>query len=163
MRLWIATAMLVLGGCSNGAEQAPVQEEAPIVMKGGQWMLTRTTTGYNTPTVTPAEYQQHVGKKSEESICLAVGADGRPDANALAGKEGSDCTYKSDSLFRKGRLIATLECKSGGGKAELPIDGNDTADTLTLGVSMTKTEGGSPVLRTTHDLSGKRTGDCTPS
>jgi hypothetical protein len=26
---------------------------------------------------------------------------------------------------------------------------------------MTKTEGGKPVLRTTHDLTGTRTGDCT--
>jgi len=26
---------------------------------------------------------------------------------------------------------------------------------------MTKTEGGQPVLRTTHDVTGKRVGECT--
>ncbi len=162
-REWIAAGLIALAGCSGGEQAAaPVEEEAPVVMKAGQWTLTRTTTGYNTPTVTAAEYQAHVGKKSEESVCLKVSDDGRPDPSALAGDEGSECTYKSDSLFRKGRMIATLECKAGSGTSELPVEGNYTADTLTLGVSMTKTEGGAQVLRTTHDLTGKRTGDCKP-
>lgn len=161
-REWIAVGLIALAGCSGQEAAAPVEEDAPVVMKAGQWTLTRTTTGYNTPTVTPAEYQAHVGKKSEESVCLKVDADDRPDPNALAGAEGTECSYKSDSLFRKGRMIATLECKAGTGTSQLPVEGNYTADTLTLGVSMTKSESGSPVLRTTHDLSGKRTGDCKP-
>jgi hypothetical protein len=40
------------------------------------------------------------------------------------------------------------------------LEGNFTEDTLTLGSTMTKTVDGSPVLRTTHDVSGKRGGDC---
>src|SRR3546814_2743046 len=129
-------------------------------MKAGEWTLTRKTTGYNTPTVTPAEYQAALKQVSEDRVCIAVDAAGVPDANALAGDEGSDCTYK-DKLIRKGRLIATLSCTSGKGTSEIALEGNFTADTLTLGSTMTRTEGGQPVLRTTHDVTGKRAGECT--
>jgi hypothetical protein len=40
------------------------------------------------------------------------------------------------------------------------VEGNYTADSMTLGTTMTKTEGGQPVLRTTHDLTARRVGDC---
>jgi hypothetical protein len=151
---------LGLAACGGKPEPAPETAEAPIVMKAGEWTLTRKTTGYNTPTVTPAEYQVALKQVSEEKICIAVDAAGVPDANALAGAEGKDCTYK-DKLIRKGRLIATLACTSGKGTSEIVLEGNFTADTLTLGSTMTKTEGGSPVLRTTHDVTGKRDGECT--
>jgi len=150
---------LGLTGCNN---EAPPTEavEAPILMKAGEWTITRKTTGYNTPTVTPAEYQAALKKTDEDKLCIAVDAAGVPDANALAGEEGESCTYK-DKLLRKGRLIATLSCRSGAGTSEIVLEGNYTADTLTLGSTMTKTQGGSPVLRTTHDVSGKRSGECS--
>jgi hypothetical protein len=150
---------LGLAGCGN---EAPKTEavEAPILMKAGEWTITRKTTGYNTPTVTPAQYQAALKQVDEEKLCIAVDAKGTPDANALAGDEGQDCTYK-DKLLRKGRLIATLSCKSGAATSEIALEGNYTADTLTLGSTMTRTAGGSPVLRTTHDVTGKRTGECT--
>lgn len=150
---------LGLTGCGNQAP-APEAVEAPILMKAGEWAITRKTTGYNTPTVTPAEYQAALKETDEDKLCIAVDAAGVPDANALAGDEGKDCTYK-DKLLRKGRLIATLSCKSGGGTSEIVLEGNYTADTLTLGSTMTKTVDGSPVLRTTHDVSGKRAGECS--
>jgi hypothetical protein len=150
---------LGLTGCNN---EAPPTEavEAPILMKAGEWTITRKTTGYNTPTVTPAEYQAALKKTDEDKLCIAVDAAGVPDANALAGEEGENCSYK-DKLLRKGRLIATLSCRSGAGTSEIVLEGNYTADTLTLGSTMTKTQGGSPVLRTTHDVSGKRSGECS--
>lgn len=151
---------LGLAACGSKPEPAPETTEAPIVMKAGEWTLTRKTTGYNTPTVTPAEYQAALKQVSEDRVCIAVDAAGVPDANALAGNEGSDCTYK-DKLIRKGRLIATLSCTSGKGTSEIALEGNFTADTLTLGSTMTRTEGGQPVLRTTHDVTGKRAGECT--
>mgnify|MGYP003582744550 FL=1 len=150
---------LGLTGCGNDAPE-PEAVEAPILMKAGEWTITRKTTGYNTPTVTPAEYQAALKQTEEDKLCIAVDAAGVPDANALAGDEGKNCTYK-DKLLRKGRLIATLSCKSGAGTSEIVLEGNYTADTLTLGSTMTKTVGGSPVLRTTHDLSGKRAGECS--
>lgn len=150
---------LVLTGCGSKPEPAPETVEAPIVMKAGEWTLTRKTTGYNTPTVTPAEYQAALKNVSEERACIAVDAAGVPDPDALAGKEGKDCTYK-DKLVRKGRLIATLSCTSGKGRSEIVLEGNFTAGTLTLGSTMTRTEGGQPVLRTTHDVTGKRAGEC---
>lgn len=159
MRGWIVGTAVLLTACSATEAPPPPPEDAPIVLKGGEWTLTRTVTGYNTPTVTAAEYAAQVGKKSEEKLCIAVGTDGRPDADALAGKEGSDCTYK-DATVRKGRFIATLNCKAGGGTSELVLEGNYTPDSLTVGTSMTKSSGGAAVLRTTHDLSGKRTGEC---
>ena len=149
---------LGLAGCGNEAP-APEAVEAPIVMKGGEWTITRKTTGYNTPTVTPEQYQAALKQVDEEKLCIAVDAKGTPDADALTGDEGKDCTYK-DKLLRKGRLIATLSCKSGGATSEIVLEGNYTADTLTLGSTMTKTAAGSPVLRTTHDVTGKRTGEC---
>lgn len=157
----LAALPLALGLASCGSEPEPAAEtaEAPIVMKAGEWTLTRKTTGYNTPTVTPTEYQAALKQVSEDNACIAVDAAGVPDANALAGAEGKDCTYK-DKLIRKGRLIATLACTSGKGTSEIVLEGNFTADTLTLGSTMTKTEGGSPVLRTTHDVTGKRMGAC---
>ncbi|ANI77582.1 MULTISPECIES: DUF3617 domain-containing protein [Sphingobium] len=150
---------LGLTGCGNEAPE-PEAVEAPILMKAGEWTITRKTTGYNTPTVTPAEYQAALKQTEEDKLCIAVDAAGVPDANALAGDEGKNCAYK-DKLLRKGRLIATLSCKSGAGTSEIVLEGNYTADTLTLGSTMTKTVGGSPVLRTTHDLSGKRAGECS--
>lgn len=163
MRTLIAVAMVgatfTLMGCGGEAPPPPPAEDAPVLMQAGEWALTRKTTGYNTPTVTPAEYQAALKEVSEEKLCIAVDKDGVPDADALAGKEGSDCTYK-DKMFRKGRLIATLACKAGAGTSEITVEGNYTSDTLTLGTTMTKTQGGSPVLRTTHDLTGKRIGDC---
>ncbi|AJR22889.1 MULTISPECIES: DUF3617 domain-containing protein [Sphingobium] len=151
---------LGLAACGSKPEPAPETTEAPIVMKAGEWALTRKTTGYNTPTVTPAEYQAALKQVSEDKTCIAVDAAGVPDANALAGDEGKNCTYK-DKLIRKGRLIATLSCTSGKGTSEIVLEGNFTADTLTLGSTMTRTEGGQPVLRTTHDVTGKRAGECT--
>ncbi|QGP79460.1 DUF3617 domain-containing protein [Sphingobium sp. CAP-1] len=151
--------MLGLAACGSEPAPAPQAEEAPAPMQAGQWELTRKTTGYNTPTVTPAEYQEALKQIGAAKLCLAVDAQGVPDADALAGKEGSDCTYK-DKLVRKGRLIATLSCKAGAGTSEIVVEGNYTADSLTLGTTMTKTEGGQAVLRTTHDLTGRRIGDC---
>ncbi|MGC4251027.1 MAG: DUF3617 domain-containing protein [Sphingobium sp.] len=163
MRYAVLAAMplamtLGLTGCGSPAP-APEAEEAPVMMQAGEWALTRKTTGYNTPTVTPAEYQAALKEVKEDKVCVTVDAAGVPDANALAGTEGKDCTYK-DKLLRKGRLIATLSCKAGTGTSEIAVEGNYTADTLTLGSTMTKTVGGQPVLRTTHDLSGKRVGEC---
>lgn len=159
MRGILAVAAIVLAGCSEAEAPAPEKEDAPILLKAGQWTMNRTITGYNTPTVTAEDYARMVGTKSTAEVCIAVAADGRPDANALAGEEGADCTYKEASI-RKGRFIATLACKAGKGTSELVLEGNYTPDSMTLGVSMTKTEGGKAVLRTTHDLSGKRTGEC---
>lgn len=130
-----------------------------MLMQGGQWSITRKTTGYNTPTVTPAEYQAALKQIGEEKICIAVDAQGIPAADALAGKEGTACTYK-DKMVRKGRLIATLACTAGAGTSEIVVEGNYTADTMTLGTTMTKTQGGKAALRTTHDVTGKRVGDC---
>ncbi len=151
--------LMTLTACGNKAEPEPETVEAPVLMKAGEWTLTRKTTGYNTPTVTPAEYQAALKQTSEDKSCIAVDAGGLPDPNALAGAEGKDCSYK-DKLIHKGRLIATLACKAGKGTSEIALEGNFTADTLTLGSTMTRTEGGQPVLRTTHDLTGKRTGEC---
>jgi hypothetical protein len=150
---------LGLAACGSDPAPAPEAEEAPVVMQAGQWALTRKTTGYNTPTVTPAEYQEALKQVSEDKLCIAVDKDGLPDPNALAGAEGTECTYK-DKMARKGRLIATLSCKAGAGTSEIAVEGNYTADMLTLGSTMTKTESGQPVLRTTHDLTGRRVGDC---
>jgi len=160
--LWAAsplTGVLALAACGGNPAPAPQEEEKPVLMQAGQWELTRKTTGYNTPTVTPAEYQEALKQVGEDKVCIAVDKDGLPTPDAIAGKEGSDCTYK-DKMARKGRLIATLSCKAGAGTSEIAVEGNYTADTLTLGATMTKMEGGSPVLRTTHDLTGRRVGDC---
>lgn len=166
MRKILAAALplgvLTLAACGSKPEPAPEAAETPVLMKAGEWTLIRKTTGYNTPTVTPAEYQAALKEIGEDRICLAVDAAGVPDADALAGKEGEDCTYK-DKLIRKGRLIATLACKSGKGTSEIVLEGNFTADTLTLGSTMTRTEGGQPVLRTTHDVTGQRAGECAKS
>lgn len=158
----VMASMLVLAGltaCSSEPPPAPKEEEAPVVMSPGEWQMTRHTTGYNTPTVTPAEYQKALKQVVEEKVCITLDKDGAPAPDILAGDEGSACTFK-DKMLRKGRLIATLSCTSGKGSAEIAVEGNYTADTLTLGTTMTKTEGGKPVLRTTRDLSGKRLGDC---
>ncbi|WP_298399618.1 DUF3617 domain-containing protein [Sphingobium sp.] len=152
-------ATLVLTACGSDPAPAPEAQEAPVAMQAGQWTLTRKTTGFNTPTVTPAEYQAALKQVGEDRLCIAIDKDGLPDADALAGAEGTACTYK-DKMARKGRLIATLACTAGAGTSEITVEGNYTADTLTLGTTMTKTEGGKPVLRTTHDLTGTRTGDC---
>ncbi|WP_145199175.1 DUF3617 domain-containing protein [Sphingobium sp. B2] len=150
--------MLALGGCSEPAP-APEVEETPILMQAGEWVLTRKTTGYNTPTVTPEQYQAALKQTSEDKVCLSVDAEGLPDVAAMAGKDGTDCTYK-DKMVRKGRMIATLACTAGKGTSEIALEGNYTADTLTLGETMTQSEGGGAVLRATYDLSGKRVGDC---
>jgi hypothetical protein len=150
--------ILALGGCSEPAP-APEAEAAPILMQAGEWVLTRKTTGYNTPTVTPAQYQAALKQVSEDKVCVTVDADGMPDAAALAGKDGTACTYK-DKMARKGRLIATLACTAGKGTSDIAVEGNYTADTLTLGETMTQSEGGGAVLRATYDLSGKRVGEC---
>jgi len=152
----------ILTAC--GKEEAPPPEavEAPVLLQAGEWIFTRKTTGYNTPTVTPAEYQAALKQTDEDRLCLAVDAAGVPDADTLAGAEGKDCTYK-DKLIRKGRLIATLSCKLGEGRSEIVLEGNFTADTLTLGSTMTKTVDGSATLRTTQDVTARRTGDCPAS
>ncbi|SER03833.1 DUF3617 domain-containing protein [Sphingobium sp. YR768] len=148
-----------LAACGSDPAPAPQAEEAPVQMQAGEWELVRKTTGYNTPTVTPAQYQEALKQVATQKLCIAVDAQGVPAADALAGQEGTACTFK-DKLVRKGRLIATLACTAGAGTSEIVIEGNYGADTLTLGTTMTKTEGGKPVLRTTHDLTGRRLGDC---
>lgn len=164
MRCSVLAAMplvmtLGLAGCGSAPAPESEAEEAPVLLQAGEWALTRKTTGYNTPTVTPAQYQAALKEVKEDKVCVSVDAAGVPDANALAGAEGKDCTYK-DKLLRKGRFIATLSCQAGEGTSEIALEGNYTADTLTLGSTMTKTVGGQPTLRTTHDVSGKRLGDC---
>lgn len=164
MRMKVLTALPIglsigLGACGADPAPAPKADDAPIVMQAGQWTITRRTTGYNTPAVTPAQYQAALKQVSEDKSCVALDPLGVPPADVLAGREGTACTYK-DKMIRKGRLIATLSCTAGAGTSEIVVEGNYTADTLTLGTTMTKTEGGKPVLRTTHDVTGKRTGDC---
>jgi hypothetical protein len=159
MRGWIVLSMAALAACGSQEASAPPTEDAPVMMKAGQWTLARTMTAYNTPTVTAEQYAAKVGTKSSADVCLSVDPKGLPDADALAGDEGKKCTYK-EGFAHKGRLVASLVCKSGSGSSELSVEGNYTADTLTFGVSMTRSEGGKPVLSTTHDLTGKRTGDC---
>lgn len=160
MRTRIAVGTLFLAAC-NAEAPPPEAEEKPIVLQSGQWSLSRKATGYNTPTVTAKEYAAELEKTSEESVCIAVDALGVPNADALAGAEGSDCSYKDKPVMRKGRIIADLSCaKSGKGSADLLVEGNYTADTIKVGVSMTRSVGGQPVMRTTHALTGKRTGDC---
>lgn len=154
----ILGATLGMAGCAAEPPPPPA-EDAPVLLSAGEWAITRKVTGYNTPTVTPAEYQAALKQIGEEKLCIAVNAAGEPDADALAGKEGSGCTYK-DKLFRKGRLIATLACKAGADTSEITIEGNYTADSMTLGTTMTKTVGGNAVLRTTQDVTAKRIGDC---
>lgn len=162
--LLAALPLMALAACGEKPASPPQEDaEAAVPMQAGEWELTRKTTGYNTPTVTPAEYQAALKEIGTEKLCIAVDAAGEPDANALAGKDGTDCTYK-DKLIRKGRLIATLSCKAGtgagAGTSEIVLEGNFTADTLTLGSTMTKTQGGNAVLRTTHDVTGRRVGEC---
>ena len=152
-------AICLLAACGSDPAPPPQAEEAPVMMRAGQWTITRKTTGYNTPTVTPAQYQAALKQVSEDKICIAIDKDGVPAADALAGADGKDCTSK-DKMVRKGRLIATLACTAGTGTSEIVAEGNYTADTLTLGTTMTKVQGGSPVLRTTQDVTGKRDGDC---
>ncbi|MCP1468981.1 hypothetical protein J3E64_000652 [Sphingobium sp. OAS761] len=163
MRRMICAALplpMMLGLAACGGETAPApQEEKPILLQGGQWEITRKTTGYNTPAVTPEEYQEALKQVGEDKVCLAVDKDGVPDATTLAGDEGKDCVYK-DKMLRKGRLIATLSCKAGKGTSELVLEGNYTDDTMTLGTTMTKMVGGQAVLRTTHDMTARRVGDC---
>ena len=165
MREWtvVAGVCLALMGCTAEAPENKIAEDVPVVMKAGQWTFTRQTTGYNTPTVTAQEYAEQLKNKSVKTVCVAVDEKGLPDADALAGDEGSECSYKDDAVMRKGRMIANLSCKkSGGGTAELMVEGNYKPDSLTVGVSMTRTVGGQPVLRTTHDLTGKFEGECRP-
>lgn len=151
---------LAVTACGSDPASVPQdKEDAPVALQAGQWTVARKTTGYNTPTVTPAEYQAALKNVSEDKLCIAVDKDGLPQADALAGPEGEGCTYK-DKMARKGRLIATLSCKAGAGTSEIAVEGNYTADSLTLGTTMTKTVGGKPVLRTTHDLTAKRVGNC---
>ena len=155
--------LYLLAACGEAGEPAAPVEEKPVMLRGGQWSLVRTTTGYNTPTVTAEEYAAKVGKKSESDVCIAVDRQGYPDADALAGDEGGQCSYKETGIG-KGRFVATLQCRkgprTGGGTSELAMEGNYTADSMTIGVSMTQTVGGHVILRTTHDLTGKRTGSC---
>lgn len=162
-KTWLAvlpiTSTLALCACGGDPAPTPQAEEAPILMQAGQWAITRKTTGYNTPTVTPAEYQAALKQIGEEKLCITIDAEGTPAADALAGKEGTACAYK-DKMVRKGRLIATLSCTAGAGTSEIVVEGNYTADTLTLGTTMTKTQGGNALLRTTHDVTGQRVGDC---
>ena len=68
--------MLALGGCSEPAP-APEVEETPILMQAGEWVLTRKTTGYNTPTVTP--------ERSIDSLLSGVpaAASGDPTGNNM--------------------------------------------------------------------------------
>ena len=108
MRKWRIAASItlagILAGCQAAEQPAPAADEAPIVLKAGQWTLDRTLTGYNTATVTAAEYAAHVGQKSTTSVCMSVDAKGLPDPDALAGPDGKDCTYKEPSV-RKGRFM----------------------------------------------------------
>ena len=66
----VASMLILAGltGCSPEPPSAPKEEEAPIVMSAGEWQLTRHTTGYNTPTVTPAEYQKALKQVVEEKV-----------------------------------------------------------------------------------------------
>lgn len=160
MRKMMLGALLCAGlsGCGQEAA-APPPADAPILMQAGEWMLTRRTTGYNTPTVTPTQYQAALKTVREDKVCIALDDKGLPNADALAGADGTDCTYK-EPFVRGGRLIATLACKTAAGTSDIMVEGNYTADTLTLGSTTTKTQGGQTVERTTHDVTGKRIGDC---
>lgn len=160
MRGFCVLAFAMLAACGSGNAPPPPEEAAPVELKGGEWTLSRTVTAYNTPTVTAQEYAAHVGKKSEEKVCVTVDAKGLPDADAIAGADGSSCKYK-EAFAHNGRLVASMACKSPGGTSELSVEGNYTADSMTFGVSTNKPVGNA-LERTTHDLSGKRTGDCAP-
>lgn len=156
----VMTAAL-LAACS--AEAPPeATEDAPVVLKGGQWTLTRTYTAYKSATTATPEDLAKVGTKTETSVCLPVAADGKADPTALAGDDGTDCKYK-ETYMNGGRFVGSMACKAGAGTSELQIEGSYKADSMAFTANMAKTVGGNTALSTSYTLAGKRTGECTPA
>jgi hypothetical protein len=150
----------MLAACS--AEAPPeATDDAPVVLKGGQWALTKTYTAYKSATTATPEDAAKLNTKTETSVCLAVAADGKADPNALAGDDGTDCKYK-ETYMSNGRFVGALACKADAGTSELQIEGSYKADSLTFAVNTAKTVGGNTALSTSYSLAGKRTGECKP-
>ncbi|HEX7783784.1 MAG TPA: DUF3617 family protein [Sphingobium sp.] len=150
-----------LAACS--AEAPPeATEEAPVALKAGQWMLTRTYTAYKSAATATPEDAKKIGTKSETSICLPVAADGKADPSALAGDDGTDCKYK-ETYMNGGRFVGSMACKAGAGTSELQIEGSYKADSMDFTANMAKTVGGNTALSTSYTLEGKRTGECAKS
>ena len=151
-----AAALVLLGGCGDGAPP-PAKVEKPKTMVAGDYeIVSEVTKLVSTDKSTPATPLK-LGDKQVIRACVA--ADGTPDP-AMFNEPGDTCSV-TNHYARSGRLSVQYSCKRGT-KGELypNADGNYTADGYKALVTVGTSFSGEGDYALTRTLTARRVGDC---
>lgn len=157
---WIACmTVMILAACGGAAEQNKAATKA-ATLATGQWELTAEVTAFNKADQGTPQINTPVGTRTTETVCVG---EGRPPEALFAGA-GYRCSY--DGFYvRNGRLNVTMICRREGLSGSIPTtaDGEFEADSLEYRRDMRTALSGDGDVQITQQVTGRRTGDCTPA
>jgi hypothetical protein len=158
MRYLGLVALAALAGCGSGGENE-TKAAAPDTIPAGQYEVTAETTQFSQADEGEAALNMAVGTREVRSVC--IGDTASPD---LFAAEGMTCRQGSSDYIRSGTISSTYSCTVEGreGGAALTISGTFTADGFQATRNLRTTFEGPGDVTAAANLTGRRTGDCTP-
>ena len=159
MRALALIPLLALASC--GDQPAETKAAAATVPSPGQWELTSQVTRFVKADQGTPKINTPVGTRETQSVCVAPGMQLPSEVFSGANFTCSVSTY----YVRAGRANATLNCHREGLTGDIPITVNGTfeAETMTLHRSLRTVLAGDGDVQIDADVSGRRTGACTPA
>jgi hypothetical protein len=170
-QLMMGTALL-LAACGQQAEEEGrnmtanevAEELANVRIEPGLWETTSEVVNISAPNL-PRELQQQMKGRAAtaDRHCITPEQAARPDANFLAGRENSNCTYRDFSM-RGGRMQGTMICTGGDmpGQATATMDGEYGPESYDMRMRMEMTGPAEVAMTIETRAQGRRVGDCPP-
>lgn len=167
-----ALAAALVAGC-GGAEREErtmsanevAAELAGLSIRPGLWETSSEIVSATAPGMPREMTRAMLGQRSAMRNCITPEQAARPDANFLAAREGSSCSYR-DFVMRDGRMRGTMVCGGdgeGGGEGlmRMGMDGEygPEAYDLALAITTGALPGGGE-MEIEARVEGRRIGDC---
>ena len=160
MRALALIPLLAVASCGDQTAENKAGAIAALPSPG-QWELTSQVTRFVKADQGTPKIDTPVGTRATQSVCVEAG---HQLPTAFLSGENFICGY-STYYVRSGRANATLNCRREGLSGEIPMTVNGTfqAETITLHRSLRTVLAGDGDVLIDSDISGRRTGACTPA
>ena len=156
----VMAALLAAAGCgdrpSGNMSAADVAEElAQMRIDPGLWELSSEVVEVSAPDLPREVRNRMVGPRSRLRHCITPEQAARPDVNFLAGRSGSDCSYR-DFRLEGERLRGTMTCPN----ATATMDGRYGPRAYDLRMEMESPVPGGATMTLQVRARGRWIGDC---